>query len=129
MKGASPSEASREPLGLWLTAQQCHDGEGKSWAIVTAGMAPAKNVFAVRGVDGLGAYYRRIFARMDRAQAVSAAAHKLARLIYAMLIKGEAYTDQGQDYFEERYRQRVLHNLAQRAKTQGMQFVLNENPI
>ena len=68
-------------------------------------------------------------ARMDRAKAVTAAAHKLARLSYAMLTKGEEYTDQGQDYFEERYRQRVLHNLAQRAKTMGMQLVPNESPV
>ncbi len=78
--------------------------------------------------SALGAYYRRMCARMDRAKAVTAAAHKLARLIYAMLTKGQEYTDQGQDYFEERYRQRVLHNLAQRAKTMGMQLVPNEQP-
>jgi hypothetical protein len=34
---------------------------------------------------------------------VAAAAHKLARLIYTMLTKGEEYTDQGQAYYEERY--------------------------
>ena len=76
-----------------------------------------------------GAYYRRLCARMDRAKAVTAAAHKLARLIYAMLTKGEEYTDRGQDYFEERYRQRVLHNVAQRAKAVGMQLVPGENPV
>ena len=32
-----------------------------------------------------------------------------------MLTKGQEYTDQGQDYFEERYRQRVLHHLTHRA--------------
>jgi len=47
----------------------------------------------------------------------------LARLIYAMLTEGEEYTDRGQDYFEERYRQRVLHNLAQKAKSMGMHLV------
>ena len=73
--------------------------------------------------SALGAYYRRMCARMDRPKAVAAAAHKLARLIYAMLTNGEEYTDRGQDYFEERYRQRVLHNLAQKAKTMGMQLV------
>ena len=65
---------------------------------------------------------------MDRAKAVTAAAHKLARLIYAMLIKGEEYTVRGQDYLEERYRQRVSHNLAQRAKPLGMQLKSFENP-
>ena len=46
--------------------------------------------------SALGAYFRRMCARMDKAKAVTAAAHKLARLIYVMLTKGEEYTDQGQ---------------------------------
>lgn len=78
--------------------------------------------------SALGAYYRRLCARMDKPKAVTAAAHKLARLIYAMLTKGQEYTDAGQDYFEERYRQRVLHNLAQRAKAMGMQLTPCESP-
>ena len=77
--------------------------------------------------SALGAYYRRMCARMDRPKAVTAAAHKLARLIYAMLTNGEEYTDRGQDYFEERYRQRVLHNLTQKAKAMGMQLVPSQS--
>lgn len=73
--------------------------------------------------SALGAYFRRLCSRMDKPKAVTAAAHKLARLIYAMLTKGEEYTDQGQDYYEERYRQRVLHNLNQRAHKLGMKVV------
>ena len=60
---------------------------------------------------------------MDKPIAVTAAAHKLARLIYAMLTKGQEYTDQGQAYYEERYRQRVLHNLNRRAQQLGMTLV------
>jgi len=60
---------------------------------------------------------------MDKPKAVTAAAHKLARLIYSMLTKGEEYTDQGQAYDEERYRQRVLHNLKRRAQQLGMTLV------
>ena len=63
-----------------------------------------------------------------RFKAVTAAAHKLARLIYTMLTKGEEYTDQGQDYYEERYRERVLRQLAQRAEKMGMKLVINEQP-
>jgi len=70
--------------------------------------------------SALGAYFRRMCARMDKPKAVTAAAHKLARLIYSMLTKGEEYTDQGQAYYEERYRQRVLHNLNKRAQQLGM---------
>ena len=78
--------------------------------------------------SALGAYFRRLCSRMDKPKAVTAAAHKLARLIYAMLTKGQAYLDQGQDYYEERYRERVLHQLAKRAEKLGMKLVMNEQP-
>jgi len=73
--------------------------------------------------SALGAYYRRLCARMDKPKAVTAAAHKLARLIYAMLTKGQEYTDHGQAYYEERYRQRVVANLRRRAQQLGLQIV------
>ncbi len=76
--------------------------------------------------SALGAYFRRMCARMDKPKAVTAAAHKLARLIDTMLTKGEEYTDQGQDYYEERYRQRVLRQLSQRAEKLGMKLVVSE---
>jgi hypothetical protein len=76
--------------------------------------------------SALGAYFRRMCARMDKPKAVTAAAHKLARLIYTMLTKGEEYTDQGQDYYEERYRERVLRQLNQRAIKMGMRLVAVE---
>jgi transposase len=47
------------------------------------------------------------------------------RLIYAMLRHGQEYADRGQDYFEERYSQRVLHNIAQKAM--AMQLVPSDN--
>ena len=72
--------------------------------------------------SSLGAYFRRLCARLDRPKAITATAHKLARLIYTMLTKGSEYTDQGQDYFEERYRQRVMHHLAKRAERLGFQL-------
>ena len=73
--------------------------------------------------SALGAYYRRMCARMDKGKAVTAAAHKLARLIYLMLTKGEEYTDQGQLYYEERYRQRVVRSLSKKAAELGMQLL------
>jgi transposase len=66
--------------------------------------------------------------RMDKPKAVTAAAHKLACLIYTMLTKGEEYIDQGQDYYEERYRERMLRQLVQRAEKMGMKLVINEQP-
>jgi transposase len=78
--------------------------------------------------SALGAYFRRMCSRMDKPKAVTAAAHKLARLIYTMLTKGEEYTDQGQDYYEERYRERVLRQLSKRAEKLGMKLVANQHP-
>jgi len=78
--------------------------------------------------SALGAYYRRMCARMDKPKAVTAAAHKLARLIYTMLTKGEEYTDQGQHYFEERYRERVVRQLTKRARELGMELVPAPQP-
>jgi len=72
--------------------------------------------------SALGAYYRRLCARLDRPKAITATAHKLARLIYTLLTKGTEYTDQGQDYYEERYRQRVMHHLKKRAERLGFQL-------
>ena len=73
--------------------------------------------------SALGAYYRRLCARMDKGKAVTACAHKLARLIYAMLTQGEAYVDQGQAQYEEKYHQRVIKNLTKRAGQLGFDLV------
>ena len=67
--------------------------------------------------------------RMEKPKAIAADAHKLDRLIYTMLTKGEEYTDKGQDYYEERYRESVLRNLAKRAEKMGMKLVLGEQPV
>ena len=59
----------------------------------------------------------------DKPKVVTAAAHKIARLIYTMLTKGPEYTDQGQHFYEQRYRERVLRALSRRAAKLGMQMV------
>ena len=76
--------------------------------------------------SALGAYYRRLCSRLDKAKAITAAAHKLARLVYTMLTRGTEYVDKGQEYYEERYRQRVVHNLNKKAAAMG--FVLMPAP-
>jgi transposase len=73
--------------------------------------------------SALGACYRRLCARTGKPKAVMAAVHKLARLIFAMLTKGEEYTDRVQAYYERRYRQRVVAKLNRRAQQLGMRVV------
>jgi len=79
--------------------------------------------------SALGAYFRRLCARMDKPKAIAAAAHKLARLIYAMLTKGEEYVDQGQEYYEKRYRDSMVKNLTQRAAKLGFTVVPAEQAV
>jgi hypothetical protein len=69
--------------------------------------------------SALGAYHRRMMARMDKAKAVTATAHKLARIIYAMLTTGQAFVEQGEAVYGERHRQRTLRNLANKAAALG----------
>jgi transposase len=73
--------------------------------------------------SALAAHLRRLCARLDKGKAVTVVAHKLARPIYAMLTKGASYVDQGQDYYEERYRQRVMFHLKKKAAALGLELV------
>jgi len=43
-------------------------------------------------------------------KAITATAHKLAKIIYNMLRDGVEYKEAGQTYYEEQYRGRVLRN-------------------
>jgi len=70
----------------------------------------------------LGAFYRRLSARVGKAKAITATARKIAVLFYNMLRHGMSYVDPGATYYEDRYKQRVLNNLQRRAKSLG--FVL-----
>jgi hypothetical protein len=70
----------------------------------------------------LGAFYRRLSARIGKAKAVTATARKIAVLFYNAVQRGMNYIDPGASYYEIRYRERVIDNLHRRAKAFG--FVL-----
>jgi transposase len=75
-----------------------------------------------RNDSALGAFYRRLCARMDKPRANTAVAHKLARMVYFMLTRGEAFVDQGQQHYEEQQRQRSIAALRRRASALGFQI-------
>jgi transposase len=75
-----------------------------------------------RSDSALGAFYRRLCTRMDKPRANTAVAHKLARLVYFMLTRGEAFVDQGQQRYEEQYRQRSIAALNRRAAALGFRL-------
>jgi transposase len=74
----------------------------------------------------LGAFYRRLSARIGKAKAVTATARKIAVLFYNALRHGMQYVDPGGSAYETRYRARMLDNLRRRAKAFG--FTLQRVP-
>ena len=77
-----------------------------------------------RTSTALGAFYRRLAARVRKAKAVTATARKIAVLFYNAMRFGAAYRDPGADQYERRYRERVVKQLRRRAEAFG--FMLQE---
>jgi transposase len=71
----------------------------------------------------LGAFYRRLAARLGAVKATTATARKLAVMVYLMLKHGAKYVDPGAAAYEQRYSKRVLHYLQRRARALGHQLV------
>jgi transposase len=70
----------------------------------------------------LGAQYRRLRTRLGAPKAITAMAHRLARLVYRMLKYGQSYIDKGSEYYEQRYRNQQLHMLRKQAAKLGLQI-------
>ncbi|MDZ7292856.1 MAG: hypothetical protein ONB44_07170 [candidate division KSB1 bacterium] len=62
-------------------------------------------------------------ARLGAPKAITATAHKLARLIYRMLRDKVEYLDLGADYYEQKYKKRELTKLQRKAAKPGYKVV------
>ena len=60
---------------------------------------------------------------MGTAQAITATAHKLARLVYTLLKHGTEYVQQGLQEYEARYRDREVRSVARKARELGFELV------
>src|SRR5215467_14131755 len=69
--------------------------------------------------SALGAFFRRMKARLGTPKAITATAHKLARLVYSLLKHGTAYVQQGLEAYEAHYRERTVKAMARHAQTLG----------
>lgn len=77
----------------------------------------------VRSRTYLGAQYRRLRTRLGAPKAITAMAHRLARLVYRMLKYGQQYVDKGMEYYDHRYRNQHIHSLQKKAAKFGLQLV------
>ncbi len=73
--------------------------------------------------SALGAFYRRLRSRLGTPKAITATAHKIARLFYFLWTRGEAYIDPGIDYYEQKYQERLVQNLTKKAHSLGFEII------
>lgn len=78
---------------------------------------------AGKSQTALGAYYRRLKTRIGAPKAITATARKLACIFYRLLKFGNEYIEKGMDYYETRYKDRVIKNLKNRAQEFGYNLI------
>jgi transposase len=76
-----------------------------------------------RSDHALGAFYRRLSARIGKAKAITATARKLAILVYRMLRDKLTYTEESATHYDSRQRSRQLRRLRGRARSLGFELV------
>jgi transposase len=73
--------------------------------------------------SALGAFFRRMKARLGTPKAITATAHKLARLVYSLRQHGSAYVQQGLDAYEAQYRERKVKAMVRQVQALGYTLV------
>ena len=73
--------------------------------------------------SALGAFYRRLRTRLGTPKAITATAHKLARLFYQLWRNGGTYNDPGITYYEQRYQEQIVKGLRKKAQAMGFELV------
>jgi hypothetical protein len=80
-----------------------------------------------RTQTALGSYYRRLRTRKGPAAAITATAHKLARILYYILKHRTPYQPQSQETYDAPVRQRAIRHLKRHAARLG--FTLLPQPV
>ena len=83
---------------------------------------------ASRTKTPIAIFYQRIKAKHGAPVAITATAHKIARIVYYMLKNRTPFADSGVEAYREQQRQRSLRSLQRLAKTLGFQIVPNTEP-
>jgi transposase len=73
--------------------------------------------------SALGAFFRRMRARLGAPKAITATAHKIARLFYTMIRYRKDYEDTGATYYEEQHRNRIIRSMQRKAQQMGFSMV------
>jgi transposase len=127
-------------MGRWPTVKHftswlglCPHHRVSGGQVLSRGTKPCANRVATalrlaasglqRSQSALGAFFRRMNARLGTPKPSTATAHKLARLRYTLLKHGTAYVRQRLADDEQHYRARMVQSLMRRAKALGYALV------
>lgn len=128
------SDLSRFPnaaaFASWLGL--CPDNRISGGQILSVATRKVKNRLALalrmaaqslhRSQSYLGQYFRRMRTRLGTPAAITAAAHKLARILYHLITTRQSYQEGTFAAMEERARQRQLLRLTKQAASFGFQL-------
>jgi transposase len=124
---AFPSAAA---FASWLGL--CPDNRISGGKVLSVATRKVKNRFAIalrmaaqslhRSQSYLGQYFRRMRTRLGTPAAITAAAHKLARILYHLITTRQSYQESTFTTMEERARQRQLLRLTKQAASFGFQL-------
>ena len=106
--------------GKRKNAKTRHISSRAANAFRIAAMAAGKSGSAI------GAFFRRLKARLGSPKAITATAHKLARIFYQMWTTHRSYQDAGAGHYEQQFQQHKLKQLRKQAASLG--FDLTQQP-
>ena len=96
---------NRAALALRLAAQSLHHSQG-----------------------ALGGFLRRMKGRLGTQAAVTATAHKLARIVYLALKHGMTYVRQSQEEYEAQMKEKQIKALRRKARQFGLEIIEKTSP-
>ena len=103
--------------GRLLSSKTRRSGSRAAYLFRMAAMAVGRTDTA------LGAFYRRLGARIGKAKAITATARKIAILFYNSLRHGVKYADPGAAYYDQLHRENAIKRLQRRASSLGLVLV------
>jgi transposase len=115
----------------WL--RLCPDNKISGGKVLATKTRPTKNRLTqalrmaaqslVHSLSAVGDYHRRLRARLGPPHAVTATAHRLARIIYHLISTRQSYNDSIFTQLEKQHQQRAENRLKAHARARGFQLV------
>ena len=113
--GLNPANDISGGKVLKAKTRQVKNRLADAFRLCALGLANAKGM--------MGQYSRRIKGRLGKAEGITATAHKLARVVYAMIATGRAYDENEAFKITPQNHQKQLNKLQKQAAALGFQIV------